>query len=193
MPNEKEEKAADSQGKEEKAKKGKAGRAPDQGAPKKKRSKLILLLVILMLLSGSAAGAYFLYGEQILGQYFGNRSAERPQPRKAAAAELKKESHLGPILTLEPFIFNLAKNTSRFAKVSLALGLQSNKSFEEAKKMAPVLRDRALSVLSAKSAEMLIEVSNRDAMKKELFESLKDLFAEKDDLQAVYITDIIIP
>ena len=146
-----------------------------------------------MLLVGSAAGAYFFYGDQIVERYGLNGVGTRQQAKKEAAVEQKKGGPIGPILTLEPFIFNLAGNNSRFAKVSLAVHLQDAKAFEEAKKIVPVLRDKALSVLSAKSAEMLIDVNNRDSIKKELQESLKDLFKEKDDLSSVYITDIIIP
>jgi len=77
--------------------------------------------------------------------------------------------------------------------VSLALGVRDAKVFEDSKRIVPVLRDKALTVLSAKSPEMLADVNNREAMKKELYEGLKGLFREKNDLQSVYITDIIIP
>ena len=48
-------------------------------------------------------------------------------------------------------------------------------------------------VLSAKSAEELIDVTKRDSIKIELQNRLKDVFKEKEDLESVYITDIIIP
>ena len=48
-------------------------------------------------------------------------------------------------------------------------------------------------VLSGKSAEELIDVTKRDPIKMELQNSLKELFKEKEDLESVYITDIIIP
>jgi flagellar basal body-associated protein FliL len=187
MAKEKEEKE-----KEERAKEEKPRPAGEQAAPKKKRSKLVFVLVVLMLLVGSAAGAYFFYGDQILERY-GIKGIAGGQPAKKEAVEQKKGGSPGPILTLEPFIFNLAGNNSQFAKVSLAVHLQDAKAFEEAKKIVPVLRDKALSVLSAKSAGMLIDVNNRDSIKKELHEGLKNLFKEKDGLYSVYITDIIIP
>lgn len=160
---------------------------------KKKRSKLIVVLLILILLGAGGAGAYFFFGDQILERFMPNVSAGRSLPKKAAAAEQKKGGAGGPILTLDPFIFNLAGNSSRFAKVSLAVSLQNAKAFEDAKKMIPVLRDKALMVLSAKSAEELIDVNKRDPIKIELQNSLKQLFKEKEDLESVYITDIIIP
>jgi len=188
MANEKEEK-----GKEEKGKEEKPRSAGEQAAPKRKRSKRPLVLVVLLLLVGGAAGAYFFYGNQISDRFGISGVPGRQPAKKEAAVEQKKGGPIGPILTLEPFIFNLAGNNSRFAKVSLAVHLQDAKAFEEAKKIVPVLRDKALSVLSAKSAEMLIDLNNRNSIKQELHESLKNLFQDKDGLNSVYITDIIIP
>jgi flagellar FliL protein len=186
---EREEKAGDENEREEKPK---ASR--EEAPPKKKKSKIlfVFLLLILLLVAGGA-GAYFFFGDRILERFLPNSSAGGSMAKKAAAAEQKKGGSGGPILTLEPFIFNLAGNSSRFAKVSLAVSLQNAKVLEEAKKMVPVLRDKALMVLSAKSAEELIDVSKRDPIKVELQNRLKELFKEKEDLESVYITDIIIP
>jgi flagellar FliL protein len=188
MAKEKDEKVSAERDREEKAE-----TAREQAPPKKKRSKRIFVLVALLLLIGSAAGAYFFYGDRILEQYATKANAARLSTKKEAAMEPKKGVSGGPILTLDPFIFNLAGNSSRFAKVSLAISLQNANAFEEAKKIVPVLRDKALIVLSGKSAEELIDVTKRDSIKLELQNALKDLFKEKEDLESVYVTDIIIP
>jgi flagellar protein FliL len=192
MAKERDDKDRDEKAGEEKDRDEKAGAAREEPPPKKKRSKLLFILLFLMLLVAGGAGAYFFLGERILEHLVANSSAGQ-SVKKAAAAEQKKANLGGPILTLDPFIFNLAGNSSRFAKVSLAVGLQNAKAFEDAKKMVPVLRDKALMVLSAKSAEELIDVSKRDPIKTELQNGLKELFKEKADLESVYITDIIIP
>ncbi len=186
---------------DEKEREGKAGgevereektRAAREEPPPKKKSKLMLVLLLLIVLAGGGAAAYYFFGERVL-ERFVTSGAGRSLAKKAADAEQKKGNSGGPILTLDPFIFNLAGNSTRFAKVSLAVGLQNAKAFEEAKKMVPVLRDKALMVLSAKSAEELIDVGKRGPIKAELQNSLKELFKEKEDLESVYITDIIIP
>ena len=164
---------------------------PQEDAPKKKKSKLLLIILLAVVLGGGGAGAYFFFGNQILDLV--GLGSDEAAAKTEPAPEQKKGSSGGPILSLDPFIFNLANNNARFAKVSLALSLQNPKAFEEAKKMVPILRDRALMVLSAKSAEELIDVTKREPIKAELQKSLKDLFKEKDDLESVYITDIIIP
>jgi flagellar FliL protein len=183
---EKDEKVSDNKEREEKPK-----TAREEPPPKKKKSKLIL--VLLLLLVGGGAGAYLFLGDRILENFIVTSNSGRALARKAGAVEEKKSSSGGPILTLDPFIFNLAGNSSRFAKVSLAISLQNGKAFEEAKKIVPILRDKALTVLSGKSAEELIDVTKRDSIKIELQNGLKSVFKEKDDLESVYITDIIIP
>ena len=191
MAKEKDEKEREDKVNGNREEKSAAGR---EEAPPKKRSKLILVLLLLVvLLLGGSVGTYFFFGDQILERLLAHSSAGRSLTKKAAAVEAKKASPEGPILTLDPFIFNLAGNSSRFAKVSLALSLQNPKAFEEAKKIVPVLRDKALMVLSGKSAEELIDISKRNSIKIELQNGLKEVFKEKEDLESVYITDIIIP
>lgn len=150
-----------------------------QAKPKSKTKLIILIVVPILLLAGLGA-TYFLYGDKILGRQAGEKKVE------------KKHEGVGPILTLEPFIFNLASNTTRFAKVSLAIELKDAKVVEEAKKITPVLRDKALFILSAKTPEVLIDVQSREPLKQELIAGLKDAL-KPGELRSVYITDIIIP
>lgn len=163
--------------------------ADDPLEPPKKKSKLklIILVVVPLVLIIGAGAAVYLFGDTLLKGYL-------PGILGGKEAEVKKkEVAVGPILTLEPFIFNLSGNTARFAKVSVAVGVKDAKVLEEAKKLVPVLRDRALVVLAGKTGDVLIDVASRDTIKKELYESLKGLFKTGDELQSVYITDIIIP
>ena len=104
---------------------------------------------------------------------------------------MKKEA-VGPILQLDPFVFNLTGNQSRYAKVTLGIEVKDVKAMEEAKKMIPVIRDRILSIFGTKAAEVLMDVNQRETIKKEVHASLKAVFPGDDGLKAVYITDIII-
>ncbi len=152
--------------------------------PKKKGKLKLILLVIFVALGLGAGGTYFFFKDKIMQQFFG----AEPQ-----AVEKKKEKkEVGPILSLEPFLFNISGNTSKFAKVTIGVELKNLKIMEEAKKMVPMVRDRALSVLGSKGPEMLMDVGKRDAIKEELSNALKPLFKEQGDIAAIYITDIII-
>jgi flagellar basal body-associated protein FliL len=152
--------------------------------PKKKGKLKLVLLVVFVALALGAGGTYFFFGDRIMQQLFG------VQPKAVEKKKEKKE--VGPILALEPFLFNISGNSSKFAKVTLGVELKDHKILEEAKKMVPMVRDKALSVLGSKGPEMLMDVGNRNAIKEEISNSLKPLFKEQGDITAIYITDIII-
>lgn len=156
-----------------------------EGAPKKKGGKLkLIIIVVLVVLVGGGAGAYFVFGNQIKARFFGGNA----EPTK----EMKKKESIGPILSLEPFIFNIGGASGKFAKITLGVEVKDAKVMEEAKKMVPAIRDKALSVLGAKGPEVLMDINTRNNLKKELHTGIKTLFKEDAELKSVYITDIII-
>jgi flagellar protein FliL len=157
----------------------------EEGAPRKKGGKLKLIMIIaLVVLVGGGAGAYFVFGNQIKARFFGG-SAEPVQ-------ETKKKEAMGPILSLDPFIFNIGGSSGKFAKITLGVEVKDAKVMEEAKKMVPAIRDKVLSVLGAKGPEVLMDINNRNSLKQELQSGIKTIFKEDAELKSVYITDIII-
>lgn len=171
------------------AKPEKKKKAEDKPA-KKGKMKMIFFLVVLVF-CGAAGGSYFLYGDMIMKKYLGGQQEEQAGAQKEEDSK-KKKNGVGPILALEPFVFNLSGNSSKFARVSLGIELKDPKVMEEAKKMVPAIRDRSLSVLGTKVPEVLMDVSRRNEIKKEIYSSLKDLFKNGEELRSVYITDIIV-
>lgn len=156
-----------------------------EDTPKKKGGKLkLILIIILVLLVGGGAGAYFAFGKQIRARFFGGGT----EP----VAETKKKETIGPILSLEPFIFNIGGASGKFAKITLGIEVKDAKVMEEAKKMVPAIRDKSLSILGTKGPETLMDITNRNNLKKELHSGIKTLFKEDGELKSVYITDIII-
>jgi flagellar protein FliL len=156
---------------------------------KKKGKPKFLLLIVVLVLGLGMGGTYYFYGHKIMGMLPG-RSAEASGQEKEKAKEKKHVP--GPILTLEPFIFNLSGNASKYAKVSIGIEIKNIKVEEEAKKLMPAIRDKVLLVLGSKPVEAFLDVKQRDVVKQELQANLKGLFKEGDDLAAVYVTDIII-
>ena len=155
---------------------------PQEKGKKKGKFKFILLIVCVVFCLG-IGGTYFFYGDTILGIFFKKPPKEH---------EKKIERTVGPMLSLEPFLFNIAGNSTKFAKISIGIELKDIKILEEAKKMTPLMRDKILSVLGSKSTEVLMDVSSRDVIRQEVHNSLKSLFKKPADINAIYITDIII-
>jgi len=185
---------------EEKTQEGGAGSSPP---PKKKKGFLKMLLIVLVA-AGLAGGAgYYFYGKTVMEEKIQKRTPKdeaRDDRRDDARNNERGEGNgdrrddvkteIGPIVSLEPFVMNVSGNASRFVKMAVALGVRDAKVTEEVKKMTPAIRDAMLGVLGAKPPEAFMDVNGRGAIKQELFDSVSGIF-KKGDLQAVYITDII--
>lgn len=184
-------------------KKGEADEPQEEGKKKSKMKLILFLVLIVIFLGGGGAGYYFFsskimsFSKTIMQKYFGKKPPEGEQEeggeqKDKDAKEQKKKEIIGPILALEPFVFNMSGNQAKYAKVTLGIELKDPKVMEEAKKMVPVIRDKVLSILGAKAPEALMDVSQRNVIKGEVQASLKTLFKDEEELRAVYITDIII-
>lgn len=165
----------------------------EEQAPKKKKGKFRpILLAIIALLCLGIAGVYLLYGNMIIEKFF-NKSPEEGAPQEREQVVQKKpEKNLGPIMSLEPFLFNIAGTSGKYAKITIGVQFKDKKALEEANKITPAIRDRILTILGSKGIEVLMDVGSRDAMKKEILDAVKVLFPKEDDIAAIYITDIMI-
>ncbi|MCX8111216.1 MAG: flagellar basal body-associated FliL family protein [Syntrophorhabdaceae bacterium] len=158
-----------------------------QESKKKKGKFKLIILILLFVICLGAVGVYFMYGNKIMGMLSG-RTAQEGQKE----IQKKTEKPTGPILSLEPFLFNIAGTSSKYAKISIGIQLKDNKVLEEAKKITPIMRDKILTSLGSKSIEVLMDVGSRDMIRQELYNTLKGLFQKESDLTAIYITDIMI-
>ncbi|HEY3277595.1 MAG TPA: flagellar basal body-associated FliL family protein [Syntrophorhabdaceae bacterium] len=168
----------------------------EEEQPVKKKGKLMLFLLIILVVLGLGGGTgYYFYGHKIMKMLPG-RSAASGTVEKEKVKEKEKEHSKkqipGYIVALEPFIFNVAGNPSKFAKVSIGIEVKDAKIAEETKKILPAIRDKVLLVLGTKPAEAFLDVSQRETVKAELQDKVGSLFKESSELSAVYITDIII-
>ncbi len=153
-------------------------------APRKKNGFRLALIIAFLLITTAGASAYFVVGKKYIADFLGKKPG-------LAAAVVKKDA-VGPILQLDPFVFNLTGNQSKYAKISLGVEVKDIRTMEDAKKIVPVIRDRVLFIFGSKGPEILMDVNQREALKKEVHANLKSIFKDEDELKAVYITDIII-
>ena len=164
--------------------------------PKKKGSfKMILIVIVAAALAGGAG--YYFYGKNIAAVHPQNKpSRDEARDDRRDDRDRKDDrrddvrADTGPIVSLDPFVMNVSGSPSRFVKMAIALQVRDAKVTEDVKKMTPAIRDAMIGVLGSKAPETFMDVAGRDQMKKELFDSA-DRFFKRGDLQAVYITDII--
>jgi flagellar protein FliL len=164
--------------------------------PKKKKKSPLMMILIMVVAAGLAGGAGFYFYSKTTTAPHAQTTAPRDEPRQEKKEEARgggrneAKGEIGPIVSLEPFVMNVSGSSSRFVKMAVALEVKDAKLMEEVKKMTPAIRDAMLGVLGAKAPEAFMDVAGRDTMKKELFDSVSGFF-KKGDLQAVYITDVI--
>jgi len=74
-----------------------------EGTKKKKgKFKFVLIIIVCVILLG-LGGGYFLYGNVLIQKFLGK------EPQEAVKNEVKKaEVPMGPIMALEPFLFNIS-------------------------------------------------------------------------------------
>jgi flagellar basal body-associated protein FliL len=169
------------------AKEAKAQQEPEgsEALPKKKgKFRLTVLLVLLIIVAAAGAGFYF-FSDKLGFLGIGNLT-----PKKAASSA--KAKSIGPILALEPFLFNTAGAAQKYAKISVGIEVKDEKSLEKVKKATPALRDRILATLAPLDQVALMDVKQHEKMKKDLGIVLNQLFGQEDIVRNIYIMDIII-
>lgn len=159
----------------------------NENGEKKKKPKIFLILILAFVLLGGGLGlAYHFYGQKFFGP------KDEKNEVKEVKQEKKGEAKIGPILTLDPFLLNLSGSIARYAKVSVSIELNDAKSIDYAKKVTPAMRDRIIQVLGSKKPEELLDVKERETLKTEIAEKIKDLFSDASSVKAVYITDVVV-
>ena len=90
------------------------------------------------------------------------------------------------------FIVNL-KNTggARYARVSMDLDLEKETAKAEIEKRMSQIRDMVLMIISAKSAEDLQTVEGKQALRKEILDSLNGIMRESK-VQGLFFTEFVI-
>jgi flagellar protein FliL len=146
----------------------------------KKKGPIKFILVILVILVVGGGAGYFFFGKALVAKYLGKQTTVKEE----------KKIEVGPTVALEPFLINVSGATSRYVKISVAIEVSNEKAIEHTKKMTPIIRDKMLTVLSSKAPEVFLDVPGRNALKKELSDTVSVLF-EKKIFKGVYITDII--
>jgi flagellar FliL protein len=85
---------------------------------------------------------------------------------------------LGPVFQFQPFIVNVAESGARrYLKCTMSMELSSAAGIQEAQEKAALLRDVVIDVLSSKRLADLEAGPPRDALRKELADTLNSLIS----------------
>lgn len=131
------------------------------------RKKLILVAAAVVAQGAVAWGlTTFVIGPQMRGE---------PLPwQRADAAGADGERHqLGPLLTMDEILVNVAGSKGRrFCRTSLTLEMDGKELAEKAEEWMPVFRGRVIDLLSTKDMDQLTAPGARDSLKLEILDTL---------------------
>jgi flagellar FliL protein len=87
---------------------------------------------------------------------------------------------IGETVPLDEFLINLADtDVAHYIKVTIGVGLIQGKTAEEFKTKIPVTRDAIVMVLSAKKLDDINSTAGKEALKKELIDSINKEVGDK--------------
>jgi flagellar protein FliL len=137
--------------------------------------KLIIIVAALVLLGGGGSGYYFVLMPKKPGI---KKAAPPPPPPKLAFVEVKE-------MTLR-----LADaNNEHYIKLSPVIAVPAKKSDEMTDKL-PVVRDRIVTVVTARSSTDLVSPAGKDKLKTDLMKALHRDF--QDDVVEIYFSDYLV-
>ena len=141
---------------------------------------VIIGVVALLVLGGGGAGAWFFLS--------GDAKSEKPKPtEKEQVAALA-----GPIISLEPFIVNLADpKGKRYLKVKLEMELTNKVTEKELRKRMPQVRDQIILSLSSKSYQQVKGVPGKNVLRDELTARTNSIL-KLGKVKKVYFTDFVV-
>ncbi len=158
--------------------------ARDEAPPAKGKGKLLVILVALfaLLVIGGGGAAW----------WFHQKAASAGAEGDEAKAK-KVESGKPPVfVTLENFTVNLAGG-DHFMQLGLVLQVKDEETAEKIKAYLPMIRNRILLLLSAKTPEELESPKGKQALIDELLASSREpLHAEGERVQAVLLGSMLI-
>jgi flagellar FliL protein len=163
---------------------GKASATPatDDEVPAKKKSKLPLIVGVLALVLGAGGGAAW---------YFMGH-AEPADKAEAAVEKVKKPSVYAP---LEAFTVNLQGEGDHYLQVGITLQVADDAAVDEIKKQMPLLRNRLLLLLSARSPSELATLEGKQKLSAQILTESRELISGKGTdhgIEAVLFSSLVI-
>ncbi len=160
----------------------------EEEQPKKSKKKLLIILVVVVL--GGAVGAMKFLG---IGPF---KKAEAPATEEVQKKEEKQppkpKVEVGPMVTMEPIIVNLADPSGRrYVKVTMTFELDSDAVKKEFEERLPQIKDLLITLLRSKTSAELNDPGGIFRLKEEIVSRINTLLVT-GKVKRVYFTDFVI-
>lgn len=159
----------------------------EKGEKKPRSPVLLVLLVAVVAVAAGGGGVYFLVA--------GEGSDKVQEKSKNVAAKTDEKSMEKGVLSLEPFIVNLADaDVDRYVKCTVRLVVDTQAAAEKVKSQELAItrvRDRILTLLSGKKFLEVSTPEGKEALRVEIAAAVGEVL-EAGKITAVYYTEFIV-
>ena len=167
-----------------------------EAVPSKRKLPLIVGLVVAGVAAGGAVGV-LVAGPVFAKKYVASAISSTAEAPAASGSHASKEADAGGAEAVSFAIDNLVLNPagangSRFLLASVSLRLNSAAVKEALALREAEARDAILRVLGTKAVEELIDVNNRERLKKEIAALVNGMFPGPKVVQGVYFSQFVI-
>jgi flagellar FliL protein len=156
-------------------------------------SKKLLLIVsaaVLLVLSGLGGGFFLMWNK--ISTLEANQTSLRVDTEAAVAAPEPPSAKMGDLVSLEPFIINLAESQGkRYLKATLELELAPEAKKDVIAKRVPQFRDAILTILPTKRYEDICSVEGKETLRSEIKSQLNTLMAS-EEITNIYFTEFVV-
>jgi flagellar FliL protein len=126
------------------------------------------------------------------GGFFGWKTFFNHPKEEAVTEDTATKVELGPTISLDPFIVNLAGTGGKgYLKVTLELELKDSHLIAEMEKRKPQIRDTIILLLSSMTFDNIATFRGKTKLRNEITSRLND-FVTPDSVKKVYFTEFVV-
>ncbi len=164
-------------------------KAGEDGGKKGKKLVIIVVAALVVLLAVGGALAFLMLKGG--GEEGGDAHAAKDGKKKAAAGH-GDSLVVGPMFAVDNMIVNLmSEGGARYAKFSIAFELDAQELAPEMMNKKPIATDIIIAAISAKTAEELMTMKGKEALKNEIMEKMNERLKD-GRIKNVYFTNFVV-
>lgn len=153
-----------------------------------KKLVIILSIVGFVLVAGLGAGFFVMWTK--INQ-LSAATVQEAQEEDPAAAEAEANK-LGPIMSLNPFVVNLADDGgSRYLRMTVELELSDELLREEVSTRLPQIRNAMLMILPSRTMAQINSTEGKEALRKEIIAALNEILT-KGEIKNIFYTEFVV-
>jgi len=163
-----------------------------EGGKSKKPIIIIAVAIVALIVIGAVVVMMMMKSEDTSGGAEGKSAAKDEHGKKGEKKKGGDEAKPGPMLAIDNIVINLVSETgARYAKVSVALEMDTPESMVEVTERKAMLQDMIITVLSQKTADELITYKGKESCKNEILDKVNEKLHD-GTVRNVYFTNFIV-